>query len=124
MTPPRVLIVSGEQWPRALIRSALRELGYDAVGSRGLESALRIPASEPGRGPVQAIVVEQSALDHDGARRLSELLDRHGAPATLLLSHATSAQPIGKWTTVLRRPFSVDDVAQAVAALLPLARES
>lgn len=122
MMAPRVLIVSGDQWPRALIRSALRELGYDAVGTRGLESAMRISADEPGRGTVKLIVVEQSALGGNAAL-VRELLARHGRPATLLLAHATSAPSPGQWTSVMRRPFSVDAVVQAVATLLPLASE-
>jgi len=30
--PPRILVVSGEQWPRALLRAQLDEAGYDAIG--------------------------------------------------------------------------------------------
>ncbi|HYT63063.1 MAG TPA: hypothetical protein VEL50_04145 [Gemmatimonadales bacterium] len=31
--PPRILVVSGEQWPRALLRAQLDEAGYDPIGA-------------------------------------------------------------------------------------------
>jgi hypothetical protein len=116
-----VLVVMAEQWPRALLRSALRETGYDAVGTRTLSSALRIPVAMPERGPVQLIVVDQSALDGEPDERLERLAASHGHPATMLLARATSAAPAGSWRRVLKRPVSVADVARAVQEVLPLA---
>src|SRR4051812_45044558 len=46
----RVLIVMAAQWPRALIRAALQETGYDALGARDLDEALTYPVDEAGRG--------------------------------------------------------------------------
>ena len=120
MPAPRIIIISPDQWPRALLRSALREVGYDAVGTQSLTSALRIPVREPGRSPVRAIVVEQSALGGGDGERLGELLARHERPATLLLSHTTTTPPAGSWSRELRRPFSIDDAVRAVQTLLPL----
>jgi hypothetical protein len=110
-----------EQWPRALIRGALREAGYDAIGTRTLDSAMRFTAAEPGRGPIGLLVVDQQALDDsDSTDTLARLLERIGAPPTVLIAHATSAQPAGPWTRVLRRPMSVADVIAATQAALPL----
>jgi hypothetical protein len=120
MPPPRVLIVMPEQWPRALLRSALRETGYDAVGTRTLSSALRVPVTMPGRGPVRLIVVDQAALDEAAGDRLERLLASHGQPATMLLARSTSAAPGGRWDSVLRRPVSVADISSAVQDLIPL----
>jgi DNA-binding response OmpR family regulator len=120
MPPPRVLIVMPEQWPRALLRSALREGGYDAVGTRTLSSALRVPVTMPGRGPVRLIVVDQAALDEEAGDRLERLLASHGHPATMLLARSTSAAPGGRWDSVLRRPVSVAEIVRAVQTQLPL----
>ncbi len=109
-----------EQWPRALLRSALRETGYDAVGTRTLSSALRVPVTMPERGPVRLLVVDQAALDGDAGDRLERLIASHGHPLTMLLARSTSAAPAGTWNTVLRRPVSVADISSAVQDLLPL----
>jgi len=120
---PRVLIVMPEQWPRALLRAALREVGYDAVGTRTLSSALRIRPNEPERGPISLIVVDQSVLGRGGKGDLSRLLSIHGAPATILIARPTVAAPNGQWQRVLWRPVSVADVVGATEALLPLPPE-
>jgi DNA-binding response OmpR family regulator len=118
-----VLIVMSDQWPRALLRAALREQGYDAVGTRNLTSALRIRRDEPERGPVQLIVVDQPALAGAGSQ-LNELLNRHRAPATLLLARSTQAIPEGNWAKIIRRPVSIADIVTAVESLIPLAPEN
>jgi hypothetical protein len=134
MTPaPRIIIASPEQWPRALLRAALREIGYDAIGTRTLTGALARLAHAPGRGPVRAIVVDVAAVaaaerdadDRQAAERnaLAELCERRGDVPVLLLASAVTATPPGCWSRVLRRPFSIDDVVRAVSALVPLPLE-
>jgi hypothetical protein len=119
-----VLLVMPEQWPRALLRAALRESGYDAVGARTLAEALRARPAEPHRGPVRLVVVDQPALDvAAGGEQLARLLNHHGGPATLLLARTTMAAPGGSWHRVLRRPVSVADVVAATQALMPLPAE-
>src|SRR5438876_12142508 len=89
---PRVLSVMPEQWPRALLRAAVREAGYDAVATRNLGTALRIRSDEPDRGPTRLVIVIQSALG--GADdKLTEPLSRHGASTTILPSPATPVTP-------------------------------
>lgn len=119
-TAPRVLVVLPDQWPRALLRAALRDGGYDAVGTRTLETALRLPDVEADRGSVRLIVMDQSALGGSPEAELEELLDRHGAPPTLLLASATVDAPAGPWRRVLRRPVSVADIVAAVEKMLPM----
>lgn len=118
--PPRVLIVLPDQWPRALLRAALREVGYDAVGARDLGGALRARPGGPDRGPVRLVIVDQRSLGPGGDAPLVRLLARHGEPPTMLLARATLAPPAGPWRQVLRRPVSVADVVAAAQALLPL----
>lgn len=123
--PPRVLVVSQDQWPRALLRALLVEEGWDAIGARTLAEALGVPAEEPGRGPVACVVVDQSALEAPPAgggsmqertstSPLAELRTRLGGPPVVLLARGTVPPPSGPWTEVVRRPASVDRVADAV----------
>ena len=125
--PPRVLLIMPEQWPRALLRAALREVGYDALGAPGLAGALRYRVQAPSRGPVRLVLVDQAALQGDEALALlTTLLHRYGNPAAILLARAVAmsappeqAKP-APWTRVLRRPVSIDGIVAAVRELLPL----
>ena len=121
--PPRVLLVMPEQWPRALLRAALRETGYDAVGTRTLSSALRVNPDETDRGPVRLVILDQSVLSGDADGELAELLARNNSPATILLARPTLAVPDGPWQRVLRRPVSVGEIVEAAQASLPLSLE-
>ena len=120
MLPPRVLLVMPEQWRRALLRAALREVGYDAVGSRGIREALKIPPTVTDRGPVRLVVLDHDAIVAGDSPSVSTLLDRFGHADAVLLGRATVAPAEGRWRAVLRRPFSVQDVLEAVQASVPL----
>jgi hypothetical protein len=116
-----------EQWPRALLRAALRDVGYDALGAPGLAGALRYRAQAPGRGPVRLVLVDQPVLQGDeGLSLLITLLRRHEDPATILLARAMSTPGVPEeavaapWTRVIRRPVSIDAIVAAVRDLLPL----
>jgi DNA-binding response OmpR family regulator len=115
-----VLLVMPEQWPRALLRAALREVGYDAVGTRDLMDALRVQPDASERGPVRAIVVDQAALPSRGISPFTRLLEQHGNPPAILLARPTRAHPEGPWSRVLQRPVSVADIVAAVQELVPL----
>jgi hypothetical protein len=127
LPPPRVLLVMPEQWPRALLRAALREAGYDALGAAGLAAALRYRTESRDRGLVGLILVEQAALaDEESGTLLDALFRRHGYPAAVLLARAMPAHPLPRaaaatpWRRVIRRPASIADLVAAVEALLPL----
>lgn len=120
---PRIVIVMPDQWRRALLRAALREAGYDAVGTRGLRQALLIPPAAPERGPVRIIVLDQDALGDADLPRFESLRDRHDHPDVVLLARATVRPPEGPWQRVLRRPMSVADVVSAAESMLPLPPE-
>jgi hypothetical protein len=127
--PPRILIVMADQWPRATLRAALREIGYDAIGTRSLSGALAYAAWASGRGPVCAIVVDAGAMIPSAGHphpeeALAALGQRHGAVPLLLLGSAVHADPAGAWTRVLRRPFSIQDVVAVVSEMVPLAPEA
>ena len=116
-----------EHWPRALLRAALRDVGYDALGAPGLAGALRYRAQAPDRGPVRLVLVDQAVLQGDNALPLlTTLLHRYEDPASILLARTVSmprlpekAEP-APWTRVIRRPVSIDGIVAAVRDLLPL----
>jgi DNA-binding NtrC family response regulator len=124
--PPRILVIDPEQWPRSLLRAALRERGYDAVGTRSVESALRIPASAAERGPVELLVFDQHALreteTETGRAETRLLLERYPTAATLLLARVNVQPPslTRPWTRIVRRPISIEQIVTAVEALCPL----
>jgi ActR/RegA family two-component response regulator len=124
--PPRVLLIMPDQWPRALLRAALREVGYDALGAPSLGAGLRYRAEAPGRGPVRLVLVDQAALaDDTAAQWLGSLIHRHRQPRMLLLTRATRSGALQAaalpWHRVLRRPASIADLVSAIQRELPLA---
>jgi hypothetical protein len=117
--PPRILLVMPDQWPRALLRAALREAGYDAIGTRTVNGARLLLTSDEGRGPVRLMLLDQDALMEDAAGDLDAL--RRGSDVPLvLLAAVTHREPEGAWARILRRPLSVGDVVQAIEHLVPL----
>jgi hypothetical protein len=118
--PPRVLVIMAEQWPRALLRAALEDAGYDAVGARSVLEAMRQEVVVPDRGAVGLIVIDRPVVA--GAESsLAELNRRFGTPIAMLLTSAVGHAPEGPWKAILRRPVSIGQVVQAVRERLPLA---
>jgi hypothetical protein len=117
--PPRILLVMPAQWPRALLRATLREIGYDAIGTRTVKGARVLLLSGEGRGPVRLILIDQDALTEDSQGDL-EMLRRASDAPFVLLAPATRRASEGDWTGVLRRPLTVGELAQAIERLVPL----
>jgi DNA-binding response OmpR family regulator len=117
VVPPRVLIVMADQWPRALLRAALRELGYDALAASDLEEALSYPASDAKRGPVRLVILDQRVMGSEHESLLTRLMDRFGQPATLLLA-STMTPPTNISGRVIQRPASIADITRAVQTSL------
>lgn len=109
-----------EQWTRALLRAALREDGYDAIGARGIREAFRVRPVDPERGPVRLLIVDQDALAGGADALLERLTRRFGAPDAVLVKRPSRSLPEGEWRRVLQRPVSVADVVDAARALVPL----
>jgi hypothetical protein len=120
---PRVLLIMADQWLRASLRAALREVGYDAVGSRGMAEATKCKRVVFARGAVELLIIDQDVLELKEASSLQGLIRAHDEPQVLLLSHAVLEPPPGSWSQILRRPMTVADIVAAVQALLPLAKE-
>jgi hypothetical protein len=116
------VLVMPAQWPRALLRAALREAGYDASGTRSLKMAVPQGAPEAGRGPVRLVVLDQDALSDADGRPLEEL--RTSGTPVVLLAPVLRRVREGPWTRVIRRPVSIGDLVQAIETLIPLASEA
>lgn len=114
-----------DQWPRALLRAALRDAGYDALGAPTLRAGLRYRPESLERGPVRLVLVDQAALvEKDSAALLERLRARHANPGLVLLARATSRgtlTPGVTWRRVLRRPVAIAELVAAVQDLVPLA---
>lgn len=118
MISPRVLVVMRDQWRRAVLRASLREVGYDAVGTRDGVEALHVTPDLPDRGPIGLIIADQNSVTE---KVMDALHERYPEAPIVLLARATLDPLRGEWSRVLRRPFSVADVVSAAEALLPLA---
>jgi hypothetical protein len=110
--PRRVVwIIGQEHWERAELRAELIERGYDADGFAGMQdalAALRVPA----RPRPAAVLIDLRGLLYT-AQELAAL-QRLGVP---LLALAGAGEGTGgQWTAVLRRPLTVGQTVDAVAA--------
>jgi hypothetical protein len=112
------------QWPRALLRAALREQGYDASGTRAVNGALYQTAPDPARGPVRLVLVDQDALAESDIRQVEELRERISGAPILLLAPATRRVQEGPWAGVIRRPISISQLVRAIESLAPLPAEA
>jgi DNA-binding response OmpR family regulator len=118
--PPRILLVMPAQWPRALLRAALREEGYDASGTRAMTGALYQAAPDPARGPVRLVLLDQDALGETAVGLIDDLRSRISDAPMVLLAPATRRVQEGPWTRVIRRPISIAALVQAIESLAPL----
>lgn len=103
------------------MRAALREVGYDAVGTRSVSGGMRIPAKDPERGGVKLIIIDQDAIDESDAT-VDALINAHHAPC-ILIARSTIAPPPGPWQRALTRPLAIDDIVAAVQSSVPLPAE-
>ena len=109
---PVIWVIDAEHWPRALLRGELIERGFDAVGYETVHDAIE---SLPWRRP-DAIVVDLRGQ----AMPQIEKLPRVGVPVVVIGGvPEVNELPSAAWAVVLRRPVSIGEVAQAVAASLP-----
>jgi hypothetical protein len=116
--PPRILVVSADQWPRALLRAELREAGYDAIGASTLLRALRHPSRDAARGPVRLLVVDSRAAVPEPAALEQARLRYPGV--RLVVVHRAGAAPPGPWAATLRRPVAISEIVATVRRLVPL----
>jgi DNA-binding NtrC family response regulator len=106
-----VWIIDPDQWPRAMLRAELIELGLDAVGYVKPADAL---AHLGARFP-DAIVVDL----RDATREAITQLFQIGVP---VIGVAGLPEPewlnAYKWGAVLRRPISIGEIADRIVSFL------
>ena len=115
---PIVWIVDSQQWPRTYLRAELIERGFDAVGFTDLEQALTA-LYDPHSPTPRMIVLELRGLSLK--REDLNTLTRAGIPMIALggaleLNHEFVKEV--KWAALLRRPFTIGNVADLVGELL------
>jgi AmiR/NasT family two-component response regulator len=119
LPPLRIVwIVDREHWARALLRAELIERGCDAVGYVDIPAALAALQSRKS-APPEVIVLELRGqqLEEDALGRLCAA----GAPIVVLGGAVELNDPAVRnrqWAAVLRRPFTIGAVADAVEKLL------
>jgi hypothetical protein len=120
--PPRVIIISEDQWSRAGLRAELREHGYDAIGAADIEHAERYVLPNAERGPVALVIADQDVLDERTADTLRRWRIALGVKL-MLLAHVTRNAPHGDWDEVVKRPVDVGTIEGIVRRLVPLAAD-
>ena len=108
---PVIWIIDAEQWPRALLRAELIERGFDAVGYVTVRDAID---SLPERR-ADAIVVELRGQPMPLVERLPAI----GVPVIVIGGTLEVNDLSGRvWAAVMRRPVSLGEIADRVAALV------
>ena len=116
---PLIWIIDSNHWERANIRAVLIERGCEVDGFVSVLHAVvaldRVILEKP-----SLIVFETKNLPY-GSGEL-EALTRIGAPIVLLTGVYENRESVDKhrWAEVLRRPFTIGQVAETVERLLTL----
>jgi len=112
-----VWVVDAEQWPRACLRAELMERGFEVIGFEDAGQALSALRHRLYEKPV-AVVIELRRLSPRSDEK--EALTRLDARKILLGGAAELNETWvkeGDWALVMRRPFTLGNVADAVEAL-------
>jgi DNA-binding NtrC family response regulator len=116
---PVLWIIDSEQWPRACLRAELIERGYDPYGfitiADALDSIRRGISPKP-----QAVVLE--LREQNFTHEMIETIRKMGIPTILLGGNLELNDPVirqHRWDVILKRPFSLGTVADAVQNLVP-----
>lgn len=108
--PPVVWIIDVEQWPRAMLRAELIARGFDAPGYVTIGDAIESLLERP----PDAIVVALRGQP----MRLVQRLQAIGKPVLIVGgTPELNDLPEGGWAAVLRRPVSIGEIADGVAAI-------
>jgi hypothetical protein len=110
---PVVWVIESDQWPRALLRAELIERGYDAIGFTSADRAIVRLVVEGQRRP-RLVVVD---LGGQAITRGTVALLSAGGVPVIGVAGATDAagapETLG-FTTLLRRPISLGEIADLV----------
>jgi hypothetical protein len=114
---PLIWIIDGNHWERVNLRAVLIERGCEVEGFESIFHAVVMLYREIVEKPA-AIVLEINNLAYQ-SRELDELV--HIAAPVILLTGVFEGRTLAdehKWAAVLRRPFTIGQVAQTVERLV------
>jgi len=117
-TEPVIWIIDRQQWPRAYLRIELIERGFDAIGFIGL-SEVMAALNDPNYPKPRLIVLELCDLSF--TRDELDTLARAGLPMIALGGLVELDEELVRsfrWAAVMRRPFTIGEVADVVEELL------
>jgi hypothetical protein len=115
---PVIWIIDSQQWPRAYLRAELIERGFEAVGFIELAHALTA-LYHPYSAKPRLIVLELRGLSHkhDELDALAQIaIPIIALGGTVELNQEWIKQ--FEWAAVLRRPFTIGNVADVVEELV------
>jgi hypothetical protein len=112
-----VWVIDAEQWPRACLRAELMERGFDAIGFEGVCQALSALDHGLYERPFAMVIdLHHLALQSNEKHRLARI-----ATPKILLGGGVELNETwvkeADWAGVLRRPFTIGQVADAVEGL-------
>jgi signal transduction histidine kinase len=115
-----VLVVEDEDRVRQFVVSALRELGYTAIGANGPGQALKLLDGNPG---VRLLLTDVVMPEMNGRRLAEEARRRRPGLRVLFASGYAPADVMqadlpGPGAAILAKPFSLDALAQKVREAL------
>ncbi len=112
-----VWVIDAEHWPRACLRAELMERGFDVIGFERMSPALSaLRHGLYGKPSAMVIDLHHLTLQVDERDALTLL----GTPKILLGGGVELNETWVKeedWAEVLRRPFTIGQVADAVEGL-------
>jgi AmiR/NasT family two-component response regulator len=114
---PVVWIIDNNHWERANIRAVLIERGFEVEGFVSIFHAVLTLYRQIIQKP-DVIVLEAKNLPHRSGE--IEDLARLGAPIILLVGVYENRELADKykWAEILRRPFTIGQVARAVDGVM------
>jgi len=118
----RILLVDDEDTLRTFLASALRSRGYDVVALGGGREAVGWLAEQGPERPVDVVVMDMMMPGVDGSEATRALRERWPGLPVVISSGYTGREDISELlesgpTDVLRKPYRVDDLIEALAAV-------
>jgi signal transduction histidine kinase len=115
-----VLVVDDDAPVRAVTSGFLRELGHGVSEAEGGEAALKL--LKTGTSPVDAAVVDFAMPGLNGVEFIVRARAQHGALPIVLVTGYADIDVIPDDVTVLRKPFDVQELSDAVRVACSAAR--
>jgi len=112
-------VVDDEYYVRRLTARMLRELGYEVLEASTAEEALSLMT---GSTPVELVLTDIAMPGMHGVRLADTIAERYpGCPVLLMSGFAAVIRKLGfegRSLPILRKPFGVGELAQAVREAL------